>query len=135
RYNLDPSNHFSNEQCWAALEDAQLKQFVSNHSEGLLMPIIESGRNLSIGQCELICIARIILKKSKILLIDEATANIDSKTDDVIQAVLKNKFQDRTVLTIVHRLNTVAQYDRILVLDKGATVNFDILSDILQSYS
>ncbi|CAF3783230.1 unnamed protein product [Rotaria sp. Silwood1] len=134
RYNLDPFDHYSDEQCWMALEDAQLKQFVSNHSVGLLMPIGESGKTLSIGQCQLVCIARAILQKSKILLIDEATANVDQKTDDVIQAVLKNKFQDRTILTIAHRLNTVAQHDRILVLDKGMIANFDTPTNILHSY-
>ncbi|CAF3390591.1 unnamed protein product [Rotaria sp. Silwood1] len=134
RYNLDPFNSYSDEQCWMALEDVQLKQFVSNHSAGLLMSISESGKTLSVGQCQLICIARAILKKSKIVLIDEATANVDQKTDDLIQIVLKDKFQDRTVLTIAHRLNTVAKYDRILVLDTGMIVNFDTPTNILQSY-
>ncbi|CAF4700322.1 unnamed protein product [Rotaria sp. Silwood1] len=134
RYNLDPFNSYSDEQCWMALEDVQLKQFVSNHSAGLLMSISESGKTLSVGQCQLICIARAILKKSKIVLIDEATANVDQKTDDLIQTVLKDKFQDRTVLTIAHRLNTVAKYDRILVLDTGMIVNFDTPTNILQSY-
>ncbi|CAF3608368.1 unnamed protein product [Rotaria sp. Silwood1] len=134
RYNLDPFHHYSDEQCWMALEDAQLKQFVSNHSTGLLMPIGESGKTLSIGQCQLVCIARAILKKSKIILIDEATANVDQKTDALIQAILKNKFQDRTILTIAHRLNTVTKHDRILVLDKGMIANFDTPTNILHCY-
>ncbi|CAF3477218.1 unnamed protein product [Rotaria sp. Silwood1] len=134
RYNLDPFDHYSDEQCWMALEDAQLKQFVKNHSAGLLMLIGESGKTLSVGQCQLVCIARAILKKSKILLIDEATANVDPKTDDLIQKVLKNKFEDRTILTITHRLDTLAEYDRILVLDRGMIVNFDTPTNILHSY-
>ncbi|CAF3906477.1 unnamed protein product [Rotaria sp. Silwood2] len=134
RYNLDPFQDYSDEQCWMTLEDAQLKQFVSNHSAGLLMPIAEWGRTLSIGQCQLVCIARVVLKKSKILLIDEATANVDEKTDDLIQAVLKNKFQDRTILPIAHRLNTVVKHDRILILDKGTIANFDTSTNILHSY-
>jgi ABC-type multidrug transport system fused ATPase/permease subunit len=134
RYNLDPFNHYSDEQCWMALEDIQLKSFVSHQPAGLLMPIAESGGNLSVGQCQLICIARAILKKSQILLIDEATANVDEKTDDIIQEVFTNKFQDRTVLTIAHRLNTVAKCDRILVLDKGAIVNFDTPMNVLEHY-
>lgn len=134
RYNLDPFNHYSDEQCWTALEDVQLKQFVSSHPSGLLLLIGESGNNLSVGQCQLICIARAILKKSKVLLIDEATANIDQKTDEIIQEVIANKFQDRTVLTIAHRLNTVAKSDRIIVLDKGNIVNFDTTMHILQHY-
>jgi ATP-binding cassette subfamily C (CFTR/MRP) protein 1 len=135
RYNLDPFNDYSDEQCWQVLEDAQLKQFVSNHSAGLLMPITESGHNLSVGQCQLISIARAILKKSEILLIHEATANVDKKTDDLIQSVIYEKFQDRTVLTIAHRLNTVAKCDRILVLDNGMMVNYDTSTNILRLYS
>ncbi|CAF1535414.1 unnamed protein product, partial [Adineta steineri] len=75
-----------------------------------------------------------ILKKSKILLIDEATANIDEKTDELIQEIISNKFQDRTVITIAHRLNTVAKSDRILVLDNGVVVNYDTPTNILQYY-
>jgi ABC-type multidrug transport system fused ATPase/permease subunit len=134
RYNLDPFSHYSDEQCWMALEDVQLKQLVTNHSAGLLMPIAESGNNLSVGQCQLICIARAILKKSKILLIDEATANVDKKTDELIQAVIADKFRDRTILTIAHRLNTVMNSDRILVLDKGMIVNYDTPMNILRDY-
>ncbi|CAF3783190.1 unnamed protein product [Rotaria sp. Silwood1] len=134
RYNLDPFNHYSDEECWKALADVQLKQFVSNHSAGLLMSIDKSGKTLSIGQCQLVCIARAILKKSKILLIDEATANVDQETDDIIQAVFRDKFQDRTILTIAHRLHTVARHDRILVLDRGTMVNFDTPANILHSY-
>jgi ATP-binding cassette subfamily C (CFTR/MRP) protein 4 len=134
RYSIDPFNYYSDEQCWQALEDVQLKQFVSNHSAGLLMSIAESGTNLSVGQCQLICIARAILKKSKILLIDEATANVDQKTDELIQAVITEKFQDQTVLIIAHRLITVAKCDRILVLDNGIVVNYDTSINILRSY-
>ncbi|CAF2981984.1 unnamed protein product, partial [Rotaria sp. Silwood2] len=126
RYNLDPFNQYSDEQCWMALEDVQLKNFVSKNPAGLLMPIAESGNNLSTGQCQLICIARGILKKSKFLLIDEATANIDSETDELIQEIIAKKFEDRTVLTIAHRLNTVTKSDRILVLAEGVIINFDI---------
>ena len=117
-----------------ALDDVQLRQFVSKHSAGLLMSIAESGSNLSAGECQLICIARAILKKSKILLIDEATANIDENTEKVIQAIIADKFQDRTILTIAHRLNTVAKSDRILVLDKGEIINFDTPANILHYY-
>jgi ABC-type multidrug transport system fused ATPase/permease subunit len=98
------------------------------------MSISESGNNLSAGQCQLICIARAILKKSKILLIDEATSNVDKTTDEIIQTTIANQFQDRTVLTIAHRLNTVAKSDRILVLDRGIIMNFDTPMNILQHY-
>ncbi|CAF2642751.1 unnamed protein product [Rotaria sp. Silwood2] len=135
RYNLDPFNHYSDEQCWMALEDVQLKQFVSNQPAGLLMYIAEWDKSLSIGQCQLLCIARAILKKSKILLIDEATAHVDQETDDLVHAIIRNKFQDRTVLTIAHRLNTVVKLDRVLVLDRGKIVNFDSPTNILERYN
>jgi len=134
RYNLDPFSYYSDEECWKALEDVQLKQFVSNHSAGLLMSITESGNNLSAGECQLISIARAILKKSKILLIDEATANVDKKTDDLIQSVINKQFKDRTVMTIAHRLNTIEKCDRILVLDNGMMVNYDTSRNILRLY-
>ena len=134
RCNLDPLSHYSDEECWKALEDVQLKQFVSNHSAGLLMKIAESGNNLSVGQCQLINLARAVLKKSNILLIDEATANVDQKTDDLIQAIIHENFPDRTILIIAHRLKTLAKCDRILVLDNGLIVNDDTPANILSSY-
>lgn len=134
RYNLDPFNHYSDEQCWKALEDVQLKQFVSTNPLGLLLNVAESGNNLSAGQYQLINIARAILKKSKIVLIDEATSNVDKKTDDLIQEVITKKFQDRTVITIAHRLNTIARSDRILVLDRGTIINDDTFTNVLQNY-
>ncbi|CAF3347695.1 unnamed protein product [Rotaria sp. Silwood2] len=106
RYNLDPFDSYSDEQC-------------------LQMSISEWGHNLSVGQCQLVNFARAILKNTKILLIDEATANVDQRTDNLIQTLIKNKFHDRTILIIAHRLNTVAQCDHILVLDNGMVVNYD----------
>ncbi|CAF4295073.1 unnamed protein product [Rotaria sp. Silwood2] len=134
RYNLDPFDSYSDEQCWKVLEDVQLKQFVQNHSTGLQMSISEWGHNLSVGQCQLVNFARAILKNTKILLIDEATANVDQRTDNLIQTLIKNKFHDRTILIIAHRLNTVAQCDHILVLDNGMVVNYDTSTNILNSY-
>ncbi|CAF1544247.1 unnamed protein product [Adineta ricciae] len=134
RYNLDPFNQYSDEQCWNVLNDVQLKEFLLKNSFDLSMNINENGLNLSIGQCQLISIARTILKQTKILLIDEGTANIDYKTDEIIQNVIKEKFSNRTVLIIAHRLNTIINCDRILVLDKGSVVNFDKPNHILQQY-
>jgi ABC-type multidrug transport system fused ATPase/permease subunit len=134
RYNLDPFDHYSDEQCMMALEAVQLKQMVLNHPASLLLPVAVSGTNLSAGECQLICVARAILKQSKILLIDEATANVDLEADALLQAVISNIFEDRTVLTIAHRTNTVAESDRILVLDKGMIADFDVPENILHQY-
>ena len=107
-------------------EAVQLKQLVCSHAEGLRLPVAESGSNLSAGECQLICLARAILKESKILLIDEATANVDHATDQMIQEVIAEKFRDRTILTIAHRFNTIADSDRILVLQNGRVAYFDV---------
>lgn len=95
------------------LDDDQLQELILN------MEIKPNGSNLSQGQRQLICIARAIITKPKILLMDEATANIDETTDLLIQEVIKREFMDSTVVTIAHRLNTIIQYDKILVLGKG----------------
>ena len=131
RYNLDPLDVYSDEQCWTALHAVYLGDMVASHTGGLQMKIAESGSNLSVGQCQLVCIARAILKQSKILLIDEATANIDVETDRLIQLIIKEKFQDRTVLTIAHRLNTVAANDRLIHLDKGIVIDIDTANNVI----
>ncbi|CAF1496699.1 unnamed protein product [Adineta ricciae] len=132
RYNIDPFEQYSDEECLAALEAVLLGQLVRNHPDGLHLFIAESGTNLSAGERQLICVARAILKKSKILLIDEATANVDHATDRMIQQVIAEKFRDRTILTIAHRLNTVAKSDRILVLEQGEIIYFDVPDDRFQ---
>ena len=114
RYNIDPFEQFSDEECLAALEAVQLRPLVRNHPDGLRLLVAESGVNLSAGERQLICAARAILKKSPILLIDEATANVDHATDRLIQEVISDKFRGCSILTIAHRLNTVVNSDRIL---------------------
>ncbi|CAF4037836.1 unnamed protein product [Adineta steineri] len=119
-----------NEECLTALEAVQLRQLVRNHPDGIHLLVAESGVNLSAGERQLICVARAILKKSRILLIDEATANVDHATDTMIQEVISDKFRHCTILTIAHRLNTVANSDRILMLQQGQVVYFDTPSNI-----
>lgn len=130
RYNIDPFEQYSDEECFTALEAVQLQQLVRNHSDGLRLLIAESGANLSAGERQLICVARAILKKSSILLIDEATANVDFTTDRMIQQVIADKFRDCTILKIAHRLNTVANSDRLLILQEGVVVYFDVPNNI-----
>jgi ABC-type multidrug transport system fused ATPase/permease subunit len=132
RYNLDPFEIYTDEQCLMALEAVQLKHRVQDHPDGLYFSVAESGSNLSVGECQLICVARAILKQSKILLIDEATANVDRETDALIQAVITEKFHDCTILTIAHRLNTVVKSDRIVVMEQGQVAKIDIAKNILQ---
>jgi ATP-binding cassette subfamily C (CFTR/MRP) protein 4 len=134
RYNLDPFQQYTDEQCLLALESVQLKHLVSNNSAGLDQLVAESGSNFSEGQCQLICVARAILKQSKILMIDEATANVDRITDSLIQNVITEKFQNRTILTIAHRLNTVEKSDRIIVLHQRMIEDFDIPNNILPKH-
>lgn len=130
RYNIDPFKQYSDEECYKALEAAQLLSLVHNHPDRLDLSIAESGVNLSAGERQLICVARAILKKSSILLMDEATANVDLATDSMIQKVIADKFHDCTVLKIAHRLNTVLDSDRILILQKGEVVYFDVPSNV-----
>ncbi|CAF3149737.1 unnamed protein product [Rotaria socialis] len=130
RYNLDPFSQYSDEECLKALESVQLKHLVINNPNGLTQLVAESGSNLSAGERQLICVARAILKRSHILLIDEATAHVDHATDSMIQSVIADKFRDRTILTIAHRLNTIANSDRILMLEQGEIAYFDVPSGL-----
>ena len=127
RYNLDPFDAYTDDECLTALQAVLI-----NHPAGLNTLVAEFGNNFSVGECQLICVARALLKPSKILLIDEATANVDHETDARIQQVIAEKFNDRTILTIAHRLNTVADSDRILVMDHGRVAQFDQPHRILQ---
>ena len=131
RMNLDPFNVYTDEQVWSALKLSHLHDFVSSLEKGLLHYISEGGDNLSVGQRQLVCLARALLKKTKILVLDEATAAVDLETDDLIQATIRKEFKDSTVLTIAHRLNTIMDYDRVMVLDQGNVAEFDTVHTLL----
>uniref|UniRef100_A0AAR2KQA3 Cystic fibrosis transmembrane conductance regulator n=1 Tax=Pygocentrus nattereri TaxID=42514 RepID=A0AAR2KQA3_PYGNA len=133
RKNLDPFNEHSDEALWNALEEVQLKSVVEELPSKLETVLAESGSNFSVGQRQLVCLARAILRKNRILIIDEATANVDPKTDELIQKTIREKFQECTVLTIAHRLNTIIDSDRILVLDAGRIHDYDEPHVLLQN--
>ncbi|XP_033761066.1 multidrug resistance-associated protein 4-like isoform X2 [Pecten maximus] len=125
RKNLDPFGNHDDPHLWNALEEVQMKSAIEELPGGLEAEVSEGGINFSVGQRQLICLARAILRKNRVLMIDEATANVDPRTDELIQKTIRDKFRHCTVLTIAHRLNTIMDSDRVLVLDEGNIVEFN----------
>lgn len=133
RKNLDPFDEYSDEVLWKALEDVELKEAVSDLTAGLNSKMSEGGSNFSVGQRQLVCLARAIIRQNKILILDEATANVDPQTDALIQTTIRKKFSECTVLTIAHRLHTIMDSDKVLVMDAGQMVEFDHPHVLLQN--
>lgn len=134
RDNLDPEHLLSDEQIWDALDHSSMKQKILTLNEKLDYPVGDNGKNFSRGERQLICLARVILKKPKLLIMDEATSAVDMKTDDFIQKSIRTNFKDSTVLTIAHRLQTITDSDRILLIDEGRVKDFDTVENIGKKY-
>ena len=129
RENVDPSNNYSDEEIRSILYDVGLDDFLEE--KNLDYQIENNGNNISIGEKQLICIARALIKKSKIILMDEATANIDYKTETFLQNSINQQLKDCTVITIAHRIKTIINYDKILVLSNGEIVEYDTPQNLL----
>ena len=125
RRNLDPFGEFSDSELLLALEEVNLRKYVESLENKLDTDMTMSSSVFSAGQKQLICLARAILRQSKIIVLDEATANVDIETDNFIQKKIMERFRDCTVITIAHRLITIANYDKVLVMNQGRVIEYD----------
>jgi len=135
RSNIDPIGQYSDAEIWQALERCQLKDVVVSKPEKLDAPVADSGENWSVGQRQLLGLGRVILKQTQILFMDEATASVDSQTDATIQKITRQEFSSCTIISIAHRIPTVMDCDRVLVLDAGLVKEFDAPSRLIEQPS
>lgn len=133
RTNLDPFGHYTDHELWRALEQARLKDTVIALPEGLDTSTNATGDLFSAGQRQLLCLARALIRRSRVLVLDEATANVDFDTDQLIQTSIRTHFAGCTILTIAHRIDTIIDYDRVVVMDNGRVVECDSPQALLQS--
>ncbi|WCJ24252.1 multidrug resistance-associated protein 1 [Euphorbia peplus] len=135
RFNLDPFSEHNDADLWEALERAHLKDVIRRNSSGLDAEVSEAGDNFSVGQRQLLSLARALLRRSKILVLDEATAAVDVRTDALIQKTIREEFRTCTMLIIAHRLNTIIDCDRILLLDAGQVLEYNTPEELLLNES
>uniref|UniRef100_A0AAQ4QAV5 ATP-binding cassette, sub-family C (CFTR/MRP), member 9 n=1 Tax=Gasterosteus aculeatus aculeatus TaxID=481459 RepID=A0AAQ4QAV5_GASAC len=132
RFNLDPERTCTDDRLWEALEIAQLKNMVKALPGGLDAVVTEGGENFSVGQRQLFCLARAFVRKSSILIMDEATASIDMATENILQKVVMTAFADRTVVTIAHRVHTILTADTVIVMKRGNILEYDKPETLLE---
>ncbi|CAN6557715.1 unnamed protein product [Malus baccata var. baccata] len=135
RSNLDPLEEYTDKQIWEALEKCQLGDEVRKKEGKLDSTVSENGENWSMGQRQLVCLGRVLLKKSKVLVLDEATASVDTATDNLIQQTLRQHFTDCTVITIAHRITSVLDSDMVLLLSHGLIEEYDSPARLLENKS
>ncbi|KAI9215576.1 hypothetical protein POPTR_T124506v4 [Populus trichocarpa] len=135
RSNLDPLEEYTDEQIWEVLDKCQLGDEVRKKERKLDSTVIENGENWSMGQRQLVCLGRVLLKKSKVLVLDEATASVDTATDNLIQQTLRQHFSDCTVITIAHRITSVLDSDMVLLLSHGLIEEYDSPTRLLENKS
>ncbi|GMS78807.1 hypothetical protein PENTCL1PPCAC_982, partial [Pristionchus entomophagus] len=133
RSNVDPFGACSNDELWKALEQCQMKETIESLG-GLDCQIDESGKNLSVGQRQLLCLARVLVRRVKILILDEATSSIDIRSADLIHTVVRDRFAHATVISIAHRLESIEGYDRVLVMQDGEVVEFDSPANLMKNH-
>ncbi|CAN4093072.1 unnamed protein product [Withania somnifera] len=132
RSNIDPIGQYSDDEIWQSLERCQLKDVVSSKPQELDSTVVDNGDNWSVRQRQLLCLGRVMLKRSRLLFMDEATASVDSQIDAVIQKIIREDFTACTIISIAHRIPTVMDCDRVLVVDAGITKEFDKPSHLLE---
>jgi len=135
RTNLDPLGLHTDQDLWRTLDHVYLKSAIEQLEGGLNATVSENGESLSVGQRQLMCLGRALLRNSRILVMDEATASIDLENDAFIQKTIREQFKDVTVLTIAHRINTIIDNDKVMVLDKGLIVEYDSPENLLKDKS